>query len=110
MEKKIAYKRVGKFGKSEYLVPMSCLPLVQKKETEKAFCCGRYTGYIYKDGNPQIQVFGWVPKSQVIEIEGEKYIPAWIPDGWHWSHLQFTKWINEEYWRYNGTWEVRDIA
>ena len=39
MEKKIAYERMGKFGKPEYLIPLKCLPLVQKKESEKAYCC-----------------------------------------------------------------------
>lgn len=110
MEKKIAYERIGKFGKPEYLIPLKCLSLVQKKETEKAYCCGEYTGFTYKDGNPQIQVFGWIPKSQVVEIEGEKYISAWIPDNWRITHLQFTQWINKEYWRHDGSWEVRKLA
>lgn len=109
MEKKIAYERMGKFGKTEYLIPLKCLPLVQKKESEKAYCCGEYTGFTYKDGNPQIDIFGWIPKSQLVEIEGEKYIPAWIPDNWRITHLQFTRWINEEYFRHNGSWEVRKL-
>lgn len=107
MEKKIAYERKGKFGNSEYLIPLKCLNLIQKKETEKAYCCGEYDGGYYKDGNPKITIFGWIPKSQIIKINDESFIPAWIPDGWRWSHFQFTRWINKEYWRHDGDWEVR---
>lgn len=56
MEKITAYKRAGKFG-DEYLIPLKCLELLRKKETEKAYCCGEYTGYTYKDGNPQVHIF-----------------------------------------------------
>ena len=107
MTKKIAYERKGKFG-NEYLIPLNILTLISSKETEKALACGDYEG-VYKDGNPKYTIFGWIPKSQLVEIEGEKYIPAWIPDNWRITDLQFTKWINEEYWRHDGGWEVRKI-
>ena len=110
MEKKIAYERMGKFGKSEYLIPLKCLPILQKKESEKALCCGQYTGFTYKDGNPQVNVYGWIPKSQLIEIEGEQYLPAWVCDNWRVSGFEYTQWINSEYWRRDGAWEVRKIA
>ena len=110
MKKTIAYKRAGKFGKPEYLIPMSCLSFIQNKESEKAYCCGEYTGFIYKDGNPQIHIFGWIPKSQVVEIEGEKFVPTWIMDSWHYTHLNFTQWINKEYWRIDGHWEVKELG
>lgn len=108
MNKKIAYERKGKFG-NEYLVPLTCLTLVQKKETEKAFCCGEYTGFTYKDGNPQIQIFGFIPKSQLVKINDESFVPAWIIDRWNITHLQFTRWINSECYKINGSWEVRKL-
>lgn len=107
MTKKIAYERKGKFG-NEYLIPLNILTLISSRETEKALACGDYEG-LYKDGNPKYTIFGWIPKSMIVEIEGEKFIPAWIVDKWNYTHLQFTQWINEEYWRYDGSWEVRKI-
>jgi len=106
MEKVICYERKGKFG-NEYLVPLTCIPLIQKKETEKAFCCGEYTGYTYKDGNPQIHIFGFVPKSMLVKINGESFVPTWILDKWNYTEFQFTNWINREYWKHDGHWEVR---
>ena len=107
MPKKIAYKRIGKFGKSEYLIPLAYLHLLWKKETEKAICCGDYNGQTNKDGSPRIYIFGWIPKSQIIEINSEKYVPAWIVDNWGWSHLQFTDWINGDY--RHESWEVKEL-
>ena len=103
---KIAYQRQGRFGK-EFPIPLKYLPIVQKKETEKAICCGEYTGFTYKDGNPQIQIFGFIPKSQIIDIEGEQCIPAWILDKWNYTHMQYTNWINSDY--AHRDWEVRSI-
>jgi len=107
--KKIAYERIGKFGKSEYLIPLKCLPLIQKKETEKAYCCSEYECGCYKDGNPKVAIFGWIPKSQIVKIEDAEYLPAWIADNWNYTHLQFTNWINRESWRIDGSWEVRKL-
>lgn len=107
MTKKIAYERKGKFG-NEYLIPLNVLTLISSRETEKALACGEYEG-LYKDGKPKYTIFGWIPKSMIVEIEGEKFIPAWIVDKWNYTHLQFTRWINEEYYKYNGSWEVRKI-
>ena len=90
MEKITAYKRAGKFG-DEYLIPLKCLELLRKKETEKAYCCGEYTGYTYKDGNPQIHIFGYVPKSMLVKVGEEFFVPTWIIDKWNYTHLQFTK-------------------
>ncbi len=44
MEKITAYKRAGKFG-DEYLIPLKCLELLRKKETEKAYCCGEIRNF-----------------------------------------------------------------
>lgn len=107
MAKVIAYKRPGKFGKDEFLVPMSCLQIIRKKETEKAYCCGEYTGYTYKDGNPQVHIFGWIPKSQLVDINGEKFVPTWIIDKWNYTHLQYTDWIISD-WR-KEKWDVREM-
>lgn len=102
---KIAYQRQGKFGK-EFLIPLKYLPIARKKETEKAICCGYHTGFYYKDGNPQIQIFGFIPKSQIITIEGEQCVPAWILDKWG-SDTQYTNWINSDY--AHREWEVKEI-
>lgn len=109
MVKKIAYERVGKFGKSEYLIPLKYLNLIAKKETEKSYACGEFEG-VNKNGDPKYTVFGWVPKSMLVEIEGEKFVPTWIIDQWNWTHLQYTQWINEDYWRSNGSWEVKKLS
>lgn len=98
MEKITAYKRAGKFG-DEYLIPLKCLELLRKKETEKAYCCGEYTGYTYKDGNPQVHIFGYVPKSMLVKVGEEFFVPTWIIDKWNYTHLQFTKWIIEDSWK-----------
>lgn len=110
MEKVVCYKRDGKFGKPEFLIPLKkCLPLLQKKETEKAYCCGEYTGYTYKDGNPQLHIFGFIPKSMLVKIDEEEFVPTWIIDKFQCAELQFTQWINKEYWRPDGHWEVRSF-
>ena len=110
MEKVVCYKRDGKFGKPEYLIPLKkCLPLIQKKETEKAYCCGEYTGYTYKDGNPQLHIFGFIPKSMLVKIEDEEFVPTWIIVKFQCAELQFTQWINKEYWRVDGHWEVKEF-
>lgn len=107
MEKIICYERKGKFGKNEYLIPLSCLPIIQKKETEKALCCGEYSGTCYKDGNPKIYIFGWIAKSMLVKINGEDFVPAWMIDRFNYTHLQYTDWINREYWKHDGHWEVK---
>ena len=108
MNKIVCYKRDGKFGKPEYLIPLSCLPIVQKRETEKAMCCGEYTGYTYKDGNPQIDIFGWIAKSMIVKINNEDFVPTWMIDKFNYTHLQYTNWINSD-WR-GEKWEVRDFS
>ena len=110
MEKVVCYKRDGKFGKPEYLIPLKkCLPLIQKKETEKAYCCGEYTGYVYKDGNPQLHIFGFIPKSMLVKLDEGEFVPTWIIDKFQCAELQFTQWINKEYWRPDGRWEVKSF-
>lgn len=82
----VLVKRQGKFG-IETLYPLKSLPLVSKKETEKAYCCGDYTGFTYKDGNPQIHIFGWIAKSMVVNIEGVDFVPMWVLDKWKVSEI-----------------------
>lgn len=82
----VLVKRQGKFG-IETLYPLKSLPLVSKKETEKAYCCGDYTGFTYKDGNPQIHIFGWIAKSMVVNVEGVEFVPMWILDKWNVSEI-----------------------
>jgi len=103
---KNAYQRKGKFG-VEFLIPTKYLPIVQKKETEKAICCGEYTGFYYKDGNPQIQIFGFVPKSQIVNINGEQCVPAWILDKMGVTDMQYTRWINSDY--AHREWEIKEV-
>ena len=58
------YKRDGKFGKPEFLIPLDELNIIKSKETSKAYCCGIFN-------NPQSYVInGWIAKSMCVEIDG----------------------------------------
>ena len=106
MTKMIAYERDGKFGK-EYLIPLSIFKVIPSKETEKAICCGEFEG-IYKNGDPKYSILGWIPKSTIVDVCGERLIPSWVVDKWNWTHLQITQQITRDF--YNRSWEVREFS
>ena len=107
MAKTIVYKRNGKFG-PEFLIPVNYFPILEKKETPKALCCGEYNGFTYKNGDPVVYVYGWIPKSQIVEIKGEGFSPSWITDNWKVSHLMMTERIFKDAWKHE-EFEVKDM-
>ena len=106
MTKMIAYEREGKFGK-EYLISLNMFKVIPSKETEKAIACGEFEG-TYKNGDPKYSILGWIPKSTIVEVHGERLIPSWVVDKWKWTHLQITQQITSDF--YNRSWEVREFS
>jgi len=102
MEKHIAYERQGRFG-TEYLIDLERLGVVECRSTERAYAVGEWDPY-----KKSWYIFGFVPKSQLVEIEGKKWVPTWIIDRFNYTHLQFTSWINQDY--AHKEWEIRKIA
>lgn len=100
MEKHIAYEIQGRFG-IEYLVDLEKIGIVESRSTEKAYAVGEWDGKSW-------YIFGFVPKSQVVQIEGKLWVPTWIIDRFNYTHLQFTEWINSDY--MHREWEIRKIA
>lgn len=108
MTKMIAYERNGKFGK-EYLIPLSMFKVIPSKETEKAIACGEFEG-TYKNGDPKYSILGWIPKSTIVDVCGERLIPSWVVDKWKWSHLQITQQITRDFLSSNRSWEIRQFS